>query len=143
MKTSLRGHQVVCSAFIEKNQKVLIVMDPKFKVWRVPGGRAEHGERIEETLIREMAEETGITFKNPVFFGFGQDQQFHILGNRETSRLIIYFHLKLDHNQDLKLDPAEAEDHKWVTIDELKNIQNKEGALFDFFQRNPEFNIAK
>ena len=76
MKTSLRGHQVVCSAFIEKNQKVLIVMDPKFKVWRVPGGRAEHGERIEETLIREMAEETGITFKNQYFLASDKISNF-------------------------------------------------------------------
>ena len=72
-RSKLRGHQVICSAFIEKDNRFLIVMCPRFKVWRVPGGRTEHGEQLEETLIREMREETGITFENPLFVGFGQD----------------------------------------------------------------------
>lgn len=141
MRSKLQGHQVVCSAFIEKNQKVFIFMDPMFKVWRVPGGRPEHGEKIEETLIREMEEETGVKFKNPKFIGWGQDQQFKVDDQLETSRLIMFFHVRLDHDQELRIDPTEAEDHKWVTIDELKKIKNKEGALADFFQRNADFNI--
>ncbi|MCK5044113.1 NUDIX domain-containing protein [Candidatus Parcubacteria bacterium] len=137
--SELRGHQVICSAFIEKDNKFLIVMCPRFKVWRVPGGRTEHGEKLEETLIREMQEETGITFENPKFVGFGQDQQFHVAGQRETSRLIMFFHVKT--NEEPKLDPNEAEDFKWVKFDDLKKIENKEGALTDFFKRNSDFSL--
>ena len=61
-RLELRGHQVVCEAFIEKEGKFMILFCPKFKVWRVPGGRAEWGEKIEDTLLREMKEETGISF---------------------------------------------------------------------------------
>ncbi len=136
VKAQLRGHQVVCSAFIEKDGKFLIVMDPKFKVWRIPGGRAEHGEKLEETLLREMREETGITFKNPRFIGFGQDQQYKIVDKIETSRLIMFFHVKT--TQEPTLDPAEAEDYKWVSPNKLKKIKNKEGALTDLFKRNPK-----
>ena len=138
-KSKLRGHQVICSAFIEKDNKFLIVMCPRFKVWRVPGGRTEHGEKLEETLIREMQEETNITFENPKFIGFGQDQQFHVAGQRETSRLIMFFHVKT--NEEPKLDPDEAEDFKWVTLDDLKKIDNKEGALTDLFERNQDFSL--
>lgn len=138
-KETLQGHQVVCSAFIEKNQKILIVMCPSFKVWRVPGGRPDHGERIEETLLREMKEETGVLYNDPVFLGWGQDRQFHFIKQKETSRLIMFFHVKT--KEELVLDPEEAEDHRWVTILELKNISDKEGALADFFLRNPEFDI--
>lgn len=127
---------MVCSAFIERDNRFLIVMCPRFKVWRTPGGRAEHGEKLEETLIREMKEETGITFENPRFVGFGQDQQFHVRNQKETSRLIMFFHVKT--NQEPKLDPDEAEQYKWVTLDELKKIENKEGALTDLFNRNPK-----
>jgi len=133
----LRGHQVVCSAFIKKDNKFLIVMCPGFKVWRIPGGRAEHGEKLEETLIREMREETGIEFKNPKFIGYGQDQQFLVRGQKETSRLIMFFYVET--SKEPKLDFNEAEDFKWVTFDELKLIKNKEGALTDFFNRN--FNL--
>ena len=139
VRSKLRGHQVICSAFIEQDKKFLIVFCPRFKVWRVPGGRAEHGEKLEQTLIREMEEETGITFENPTFIGWGQDQQFHVKGQRETSRLLIFFHVKTD--QELTLDPDEAEDHKWVTLDELQLIADKEGGLTDFFSRNPHLKL--
>ena len=138
-RAQLRGHQVICSAFIEKNGKFLMVMCPRFKVWRVPGGRTEHGEKLEDTLIREMKEETGIIFKNPTFVGFGQDQQFHVKAQKETSRLIMFFHVKT--NQEPKLDPEEAEEHKWVTLDYLKKLKKKEGALTDLFNRNPNFSL--
>jgi 8-oxo-dGTP pyrophosphatase MutT (NUDIX family) len=45
-------------------------MCPKFLLWRVPGGRPDEGEKIEETLIREMFEETGILFQMPKFVGW-------------------------------------------------------------------------
>jgi len=61
-------------------------------------------------------------FENPKFVGFGQDQQFHVAGQRETSRLIMFFHVKT--NEEPKLDPDEAEDFKWVTLDDLKKIDN-------------------
>ena len=114
-------------------------MCPRFKVWRVPGGRAEHGEKLEETLLREMKEETGIQFEAPKFIGWGQDQQFHFKANYQTSRLLMFFHVKTD--AELTLDPDEAEDSKWVTLDELKQIQNKEGALTDLFNRNQNLKI--
>ena len=135
----IRGHQVICSAFIEKDKKFLIVMCPRFKVWRVPGGRAEHGEKLEDTLIREMKEETGITFQNPQFIGFGQDQQFHVKDQKETSRLIMFFHVTT--KKEPKLDPNEAEEYKWVSIEELQKIKNKEGAITDLFNRNPKLNL--
>lgn len=135
----LQGHQVICSAFIEKDQKVLAIFCPNFKVWRVPGGRPEYGEKIEATLIRELQEETGITFFSPKFVGWGQDQQFFVKVQKETSRLLMFFHVKTD--EEVHLDPEEAEDSKWVTIEELKQIENKEGGLMDFFERNPNFKI--
>lgn len=114
-------------------------MCPRFKVWRVPGGKAERGETVEQTLIREMQEETGITFTNPTFIGFGQDQQFHIKAQKETSRLIMYFYVKTD--QEPTLDPDESTDFKRVSLEELKNIPNKEGALTDLFARNPNLKL--
>ena len=132
-----RGPQIVCSGFIEKDNKFLVFLCPCFKVWRVPGGKAEYGERIEETLFREMKEEIGIEIRNPRFLGYGQDRQFHFKKNKETSRLVMYFHFKID--QEPKVGPEEAEEHRWVTLEELKNIKDKEGALTDFFRKNPDF----
>lgn len=136
---NIQGHQVVCSAFIEKNQKVLIVMCPIFKVWRVPGGRPEHWEKLENTLTREMKEEIWIDINNPIFVWWWQDQQFHVTGQMQTSRLIMFFHVKTD--KEVNINPDEADDFKWVNLDELKAINNKESALMDFFSRNSNFKL--
>ncbi len=135
-RVTLQGHQVVCSAFIEKDGKFLIVHCPRFNIWRVPGGRPNHGEKLEETLLREMKEELGVAFTNPQFIGWGQDQQFRVRSQQDTSRLIMFFKLTLQPEDILTIDPDEAEEIKWVTLEELKNISDKEGALTDLFNRN-------
>ncbi len=135
----VKGPQVICSAFIEKDSKFLIFFCPRFKVWRVPGGRTEFDETLEQTLLREMEEEIGIKIQNPKFLGYGQDHQYHVRAQRETSRLLMFFHVKI--NQEPKVDPDEAEEFKWVTLEELKEIKEKEGGLTDFFNKNPNLKL--
>ena len=50
----------------------------------------------------------------------------------KTSRLILYFHAKVEGEP--VIDPDEAEEYKWVELSELKEIENKEGALTYFFE---------
>lgn len=133
------GPQVVCSAFIEKDGRFLLFLCPRFKVWRVPGGRAEFDETLEETLAREMKEEVGIEISDPEFLGYGQDHQYHVRDQHETSRLLMFFHVKADGEP--KIDPDEADQFKWVTLDELKKLQKKEGGLTDFLDRNPGIDL--
>ena len=56
---------VVAVALIDADGRVLIAERPAGKtlagLWEFPGGKIEPGERPEETLIRELAEEIGIT----------------------------------------------------------------------------------
>jgi 8-oxo-dGTP diphosphatase len=137
--TPVKRIDVVCSAFIEKDGKFLLLFCPRFKVWRVPGGRAEFKETLVETLTREMREETGIGIKNPRFLGYGQDHQYHFLKKKETSRLMMFFHVRTD--VEPKVDPDEAEEFKWVTLEEIRGIENKEGALTDFFNKNPNLKL--
>ena len=125
------GPTVICSAFIEKDGKFLLVFCPRFKVWRVPGGRAEKNETVEESLLRELEEEVGVKFNNPKFLGFGQDHQYHVRDQRETSRLLLFFHVKTD--KALVIDPDEAEKYTWVTFEKLQQYQPIEGALTNFF----------
>ena len=131
--------EVICSAFIEKGGKFLLVFCPRFKVWRVPGGRVEFDETLEETVVREMGEEIGIRIKDPKFLGYGQDHQFHFRKKMETSRLLMFFHARID--EEPKVDPDEAEDFKWVSFDEIKGIEKKEGAITDLFKRNPNLKL--
>jgi len=55
----------VCLALIEGDKKVLITRrNIKMKIfphaWVLPGGHVEPGETLEEAVIRELLEETGV-----------------------------------------------------------------------------------
>ena len=78
---------VVACALIDGDGRVLIAQRPEGKamagLWEFPGGKMEPGERPEETLIRELSEELGITVKEPclaplTFASFAYDD-FHLM----------------------------------------------------------------
>lgn len=133
--------KVVCSAFIKKDDRFLMVYDPRFKMWRVPGGRVQNDERLEETLLREMKEELNVDIKEFKFLGFGQDEPYKYDIGRKVPRLIMFF-LVTEFSGDIKLDPEEAQDSKWLTMEEIKNLRSKEEALMDFFNRNPSSKLG-
>ena len=52
-------------AVVFRAGEVLTVLDPSGEYYLAPGGRCETGESVEETLNREVLEETGWTVQNP------------------------------------------------------------------------------
>jgi 8-oxo-dGTP diphosphatase len=78
---------VVAVALIDADGRVLIAQRPEGKamagLWEFPGGKLEPGERPEETLIRELAEELGIEVKAaclaPLTFASHAYEDFHLL----------------------------------------------------------------
>ncbi len=58
---------VVACALVDQDGRVLLAQRPVGKqlagLWKLPGGKVEPGETPEETLIRELQEEIGITTK--------------------------------------------------------------------------------
>jgi 8-oxo-dGTP diphosphatase len=78
---------VVAAALIDADDRVLIAQRPKGKqladLWEFPGGKIDAGERPEEALIRELAEELGIAVKQaclaPLTFASHAYADFHLL----------------------------------------------------------------
>ena len=85
--TGLRLLLVAACALVDPDGRVLVAQRPAGKsmagLWEFPGGKIEAGERPEETLIRELAEELGITVKHaclaPFTFASHSYPDFHLL----------------------------------------------------------------
>ena len=78
---------VVACALVDPDGRVLIAQRPADKpmagLWEFPGGKVEAGERPEQTLIRELKEELGITINEsclaPLTFASHRYPEFHLL----------------------------------------------------------------
>ena len=78
---------VVACALVDADRRVLIAQRPEGKtlagLWEFPGGKVERGERPEQTLIRELHEEIGITVTEaclaPLTFASHAYDDFHLL----------------------------------------------------------------
>jgi 8-oxo-dGTP diphosphatase len=78
---------VVACALIDADHRVLVTQRPEGKqlagLWEFPGGKLEPGERPEAALIRELAEELGVTVREPCLapltFASHAYEQFHLL----------------------------------------------------------------
>jgi 8-oxo-dGTP diphosphatase len=78
---------VAACALIDTDRRVLIAQRPEGKslagLWEFPGGKVEHGETPEETLVRELQEELGIVTQvpclAPLTFASHSYDDFHLL----------------------------------------------------------------
>ncbi len=78
---------VVACALVDRDGRVLLARRPEGKelggLWEFPGGKVHRGESPEEALIRELAEELGITVNAaclaPLTFASHSYESFHLL----------------------------------------------------------------
>ena len=109
---------VVAVVLIDADGRVLIAERPEGKqlagLWEFPGGKIEPGERPEETLIRELHEELGITVEEPCLapltFASHAYESFHLLMPLYVCRRWNGF-----------VQPREGQRLKWVRPRDLRN----------------------
>ena len=78
---------VVACALVDEDNRVLIARRPEGRemagLWEFPGGKVEAGEKPEDALIRELAEELGIDVTEsclaPLTFASHGYEKFHLL----------------------------------------------------------------
>ncbi|WP_442756378.1 (deoxy)nucleoside triphosphate pyrophosphohydrolase [Methylocystis sp. JAN1] len=109
---------VVACALVDVDNRVLIAQRPEGKqlagLWEFPGGKLDPGERPEDALIRELAEELSITVKAPCLapltFASHAYDEFHLLMPLYVCRKWEGF-----------LRPAEGQAVKWARARDLRN----------------------
>ncbi len=116
---SVKTVLVAACALIDTDGRVLLAQRPQGKsmagLWEFPGGKVETGERPEQTLIRELKEELGITVREeclaPLTFASHVYPDFHLLMPLYVCRRWEGF-----------AAPQEGQQLKWVKPTELRNF---------------------
>lgn len=131
-KLSISTTSKTCAvAVIERDNKILTGLrhyaPDKWKdtsVWTLPGGRADEGETIEQTLRREVAEEVGITeLKIKEFIGEAG-------GEKKDEDHVFLFYCTTDQEAKL-MEPKKFSEWKWMTNDEYKRVVEQEYDRFN------------
>ena len=108
--------KVAQKAVIEKDGKILVCQGIGDSVWEFPGGRLHIGEAPMEGVRREILEELNIpvVIKGIVHVCLSH----HTKSN--TWRVMIAYHCAVDGANEIKRDPTEVQDVKWISREELK-----------------------
>jgi len=113
-----KGIEVVGSAVIENFKgQILLTKSPRWKnKWVMPGGHIEVGESIEEGILREAKEETGLELEPIKVIHSGELIES---GDFFRPAHFIFFDLLCRaESEDVKLDAKELSEYIWVSPEE-------------------------
>lgn len=80
-------------AFILNNKNEVLLLrraDRVEEVWGIPGGMMELGESVEETMKREVYEETGLEVKIEKFLGVYTKDRNEVYPNGDKAQVIFF-----------------------------------------------------
>jgi len=123
-------------AVIIKDGKILLEKrknEPGKGKWSIPGGLVELGESVEQTVVREVEEETGFEVEKP--------EHIDVVDNiiRDESGRVKYHFVIIDYFMKLKggtlKAASDAEELKWVPLSDVEKYDLTK-TFRAFFQRN-------
>ena len=112
---------VVVPILRDEQERILICRMPPDRgvfpdQWGLPGGGVESGERINEALAREIAEELGVTIREarPLFFKDGLHEKTFPDGSKRAIYMVfLLYECRISSNESIHLNP-EFCDYAWV-----------------------------
>ena len=109
-----------------KNRELLLNLRSDTNTWGIPGGSMELYETIEETAIRELKEEAGITAENLELVSVlsGKDYYFEYPNGDKMCTVIVLFKI-LNYCGDIKVSDDESKELKFFSLDDLPNMESR------------------
>ncbi len=108
-------YPVICPAVIvaviSKDRLLMTKYNRGYANWALVAGYTEIGETIEQTVHREVMEETGLKVKNLRYY---KSQPWGL-----SSSLLYGFFCEVDGSDDIKLDNVELKEGKWFAREEI------------------------
>ncbi|NIO37708.1 NUDIX domain-containing protein [Candidatus Bathyarchaeota archaeon] len=124
------GAVVICDGRILLERRKV---DPGKGKWTIPGGVVELGERAEQTVIREVKEETNLEVKEPRLIDVVNTVTLDKDKRVKYHFVIVDFFVKLVGGVLAAAD--DAAELKWVEFDEVGDY-NLTRSFREFFNRN-------
>ncbi|MGH7157391.1 MAG: NUDIX hydrolase [Candidatus Saccharimonadales bacterium] len=123
-------------ALLVFNGKVLLVNHPRYDFWLGPGGHIELDEDPDQTLFREIKEETGYRpdeieilssrpkqLESKAKFLYTPNYMDIHEANAPHKHIALYYFARVRHGNHVKSD--EHSDARWLAVDELDNPKFK------------------
>mgnify|MGYP003447922611 CR=1 FL=1 len=117
--------------FNEKNE-LLLNLRSDTNTWGIPGGSMELEETIEETAIRELKEEAGITADKLelVTVLSGKEYYFEYPNGDKMSTVIVLFKV-LNYSGEIKVSDNESKKLKFFSLNDLPDMESRAKAIVD------------
>ncbi|MFA4937240.1 MAG: NUDIX hydrolase [Patescibacteria group bacterium] len=84
-----------------------------------PGGKVDGGDSIEETLVKEIKEEAGLIMKPGKIL---VKDASYLRPDGQTVKVLAYL-VEVEEGE-VKFDPNDFTEYKWVTAEELKQLSH-------------------
>jgi mutator protein MutT len=107
--------------------------DPGRGKWSIPGGLVELGESLEQTVIREVKEETRLEVENPELVDVVDDVELDAKGQVKYHFVIVDYFVELKGGA-LKAS-SDAEELRWVSFDQVEKSDLTK-TFRAFFKKN-------
>jgi ADP-ribose pyrophosphatase YjhB (NUDIX family) len=114
--------KVIAGCVVEKDNKILMVqegLDFCYGQWNYPAGHVDEFENITDAAIREVKEETGLDVKLVGLLPICETKL------KNETHVIIRFVAEVIGGE-INFDSKEIIDVKWIDIDTIKNMTEKE-----------------
>tara|TARA_Y100000592_G_scaffold100772_1_gene182689 strand:- start:1439 stop:1888 length:450 start_codon:yes stop_codon:yes gene_type:complete len=118
---------VVC---LNKQQEFLIIrrsdIDHRGGQWTIPGGHIDEDDKsIEAGAVRELDEETNLKCKvsDLIYLGEPKEKKYYFLTTTWTGDVDV-------NKPNPHTNEIEHDDYKWVTIKQIKDIENSEIPIY-------------
>ena len=113
-------------------KELLLNLRTDTNTWGIPGGSMELYETIEETAVRELKEEAGISADELelVTILSGKEYYFEYPNGDKMCTVIVLFKV-LNYTGDIKVADNESKQLRFFSLDNLPNMVSRAKAIID------------